>query len=112
VPRKQRPLQEVPLWRLAKSKKPIFFSIRKNSSYFMWRPYGKFFNFGSVCIEPLGEDAFALYESGCLKVQQLGRKYLVSATRYRMLKNGIYLLEGEKDGRYVFRIIKPLQEKA
>jgi len=82
--------------------KPIFFSIRKNSSYFMWRPYGKFFNFGSVCIEPLGEDAFALYESGCLKVQQLGRKYLVSSTRYRRLRNGIYLLEGEKDGRYVF----------
>jgi hypothetical protein len=89
--------------------RPIFFSIRKNISYFMWRPYEDFFDFKSVCIEALGEDAFVMYEGDCIKVQQLGRKYLVSATRFRKLKNGIYLLEEEKEGRYVFRLIKPLR---
>ena len=70
---------------------PIFFSIRKNISYFQWSPYGEFFSFRSVCIEPLGDDAFAVYEGDCLKVQELGRKCLVSATRYRKLRNGIYM---------------------
>lgn len=91
--------------------RPIFFSIRKNSSYFMWRPYFGFFDFKEVCIEAIGEDAFVIYEGGCLKVQQLGRKYLVPATRFRRLKNGIYLLEREEDGKYFFRLAKPLQRK-
>jgi len=90
--------------------RPIFFSIRKNVSYFQWTPYGEFFNFSAVCIEPLGEDAFVLYEGDCLKVYKLGRKLLASATRtrYRKLKNGIYLLEEEKGGKYVFRLVSPL----
>jgi hypothetical protein len=92
--------------------RPIFFSIRKNISYFMWRPYGEFFNFGFVCIEPLGEDAFVLYEGECLKVQELGRKRLASAARYRKLRNGIYILTEEKNGRYVFRLVRPLQRNA
>ena len=89
--------------------RPIFFSIRKNVSYFQWTPYGEFFNFGAVCIEPLGEDAFVLYEGDCLKAYRLGRKLLVSATRFRRLLNGIYLLTEEKDGKYIFRLIRPLQ---
>ena len=89
--------------------RPIFFSIRKNISYFMWRPYGEFFAYRSVCIEPLGEDAFVLYEGECLKVQELGRKHLVSAARYRRLKNGIYILTEEKGGRYIFRLVGFLQ---
>jgi hypothetical protein len=92
--------------------RPIFFSIRKNVSYFMWRSFGEFFNFGAVCIEPLGEDGFIVYEGDCLKVQQLGRKYLVSAARYRKLRNGIYILTEEKGGKYVFRLIRPLQRNA
>ncbi len=92
--------------------KPIFFSIRKNVSYFMWRPYGDFFDFKSVCIEVLGEDSFTVYEGGCLKVQQLGRKHLASATRFKKLKNGIYLLAKEESGRYVFRLVRPLRGKA
>ena len=91
--------------------KPIFFSVRKNISYFMWRPYGEFFNFKSVCIEPMGEDVFAVYEGRCLKVQELGRKHLVSAARYRKLRNGIYIFINEKDGKYIFHLIKPLQRK-
>jgi hypothetical protein len=89
--------------------RPIFFSIRKNSSYFMWSPFGEFFNFKSVCIEAVGEEEFIVYEGECLRVQQLGRKHLVSATRFRRLKNGIYILTEEKGGRYVFRLVKPLQ---
>jgi len=89
--------------------RPIFFSIRKNVSYFMWRPYGEFFNFKSVCIEPLGEDGFIVHEGDCLRVQQLGRKYLVSAARYRGLKNGIYILVKEEGEKYVFRLVRPLQ---
>lgn len=92
--------------------RPIFFSIRKNSSYFTWRPYGMFFDFKAVCIEPLGNDIFAVYEGECLRVQQLGRKYLVSAARFRMLQNGIYILAEEEGGRYIFRLIRPLQRKA
>jgi hypothetical protein len=92
--------------------RPIFFSIRKNISYFMWSPYDGFFDFDSVCIEMLDENTFMLYEGNCLKVHRLGRKCLVSATRFRLLRNGIYLLEGEKDGKYVFRLVRPLQEKA
>jgi len=91
--------------------RPVFFSIRKNSSYFAWSPYGDFFNFKAVCIEPLGEDVFVLYEGNCLKVQELGRKRLASSARFRKLRNGIYVFTEEKDGRYVFRLIRPLQSK-
>jgi hypothetical protein len=42
-------------------------------------------------------------------VDRFGRKYLASAARYRRIKNGIYILTEEKDGRYIFRLIKPLQ---
>jgi hypothetical protein len=96
----------------SQTQRPIFFSIRKNISYFMWRPYGEFFNFKSVCIEPLGEDSFVAYEGECLKVQELGRKRLTSAARYRKLRNGIYILTEEEGGKYVFRLIKPLQRNA
>ena len=92
--------------------RPIFFSIRKNISYFTWRPYGEFFNFGAVCIEVLGDDAFAVYEGNCIKVQELGQKRLVSATRFRKLRNGIYILAEEGGGRYVFRLVVPLRRKA
>jgi len=92
--------------------RPVFFSIRKNTSFFAWRPYGEFFGFRTVCIEPLGDDAFAVYEGNCIKVQELGRKRLVSAARYRRLRNGIYIFEGEKSGKYIFRLIKPLRRKA
>jgi len=91
--------------------RPIFFSIRKNISYFMWNPYGEFFDFKTVCIEALGEDGFAVYHGECLKVQELGRKRLVSAARFRRLRNGIYILEEEKGGKYIFRLIKPLRRK-
>jgi len=91
--------------------RPVFFSVRKNSSYFAWSPYGDFFNFKAVCIEPLGEDVFVLYEGNCLKVQELGRKRLASSARFRKLRNGIYVLMEEKDGRYIFRLIRPLQSK-
>jgi len=91
--------------------RPIFFSIRKNISYFTWRPYGEFFNFKMVCIEVLGDDAFAVYEGNCIKVQELGQKRLASAARYRRLRNGIYILEEEKGGKYIFRLIKPLRRK-
>ena len=89
--------------------RPIFFSIRKNSSYFMWRPYEDFFSFKSVCIDVINEEEFAVYEGDCLRVQELGRKYLASAARYRRLRNGIYILTEEKGGKYIFRLIRPLQ---
>jgi hypothetical protein len=88
--------------------RPIFFSIRKNSSYFMWSPYNGFFDFRQVCIETISEDSFVLYNGSCLKVDRLGRKYLVSATRFKHLRNGIYLLVAEGGGRYAFRLVKPL----
>ena len=91
--------------------RPIFFSIRKNSSFFAWRPYGEFFNFKMACIETLGDDAFVVYEGNCLKVQELGQKRLASAARYRGLRNGIYILAEEKGGKYIFRVIKPLRRK-
>jgi len=91
--------------------RPIFFSVRKNISYFAWRPYGGFFDFRAVCIEVLGDDAFAVYEGNCIKVQELGQKRLASAARFRALKNGIYIFEGEKGGKYIFRLIKPLRRK-
>ena len=91
--------------------RPIFFSIRKNSSFFAWRPYGEFFNFGAVCIETLGDDAFVVYEGNCIKVQELGQKRLASAARYRRLRNGIYIFEGEKGGKYIFRLVAPLRRK-
>jgi hypothetical protein len=90
----------------------IFFSIRKNTSFFAWRPYGEFFSFSTVCIEVLGEGEFAVYEGNCLKVQELGKKRLASAARFRRLRNGIYIFEGEKGGKYIFRLIRPLQRKA
>jgi hypothetical protein len=92
------------------SGKPIFFSIRKNSSYFMWKPFDGFFDFKSICVEPLGGTAFVVREGGCLKVQQLGRKYLASAMRYRKLQNGIYLLIEERSGEYVFVLVRPLRK--
>jgi len=91
--------------------RPVFFSIRKNSSYFAWSPYGEFFKFKSVCIEPIGEDAFTIYEGSCLKVQELGRKYLASSARFRKLRNGIYILAEEREGRYIFHLVRPLQSK-
>jgi hypothetical protein len=95
----------------SQTQRPIFFSIRKNSSFFAWRPYGEFFNFKTVCIEALGEDAFAVYEGNCIKVQELGQKRLASAARYRGLRNGIYIFEGEKGGKYIFRLVAPLRRK-
>ncbi len=89
--------------------KPIFFSIRKNTSFFAWTPYNSFFDFWHVCIETISEDSFVLYDGSCLKVDKLGRKYLVSATRFKHLRNGIYLLVAEGSGRYVFRLVKPLR---
>jgi hypothetical protein len=97
---------------LEKTLRPIFFSIRKNVSYFTWGTFGDFFDFRSVCIEPLGEDSFTVYAGDCLKVQRLGRKYLVSAARYRKLRNGIYILVEERNGKYVFQLIRPLRRKA
>ena len=91
--------------------RPIFFSVRKNISYFAWKPYGGFFDFRTVCIETLGDDAFAVYGGNCIKVQELGQKRLASAARYRGLRNGIYILEEEKGGKYIFRLIKPLRRK-
>jgi len=92
--------------------KPIFFSIRKNSSYFMWGLHDDFFSFQHVCIKPISEDAFMLYEGNCLKVQILGRRRLVSATRYKQLRNGVYLLTAEGGGKYLFRLVKPLRGNA
>ena len=92
--------------------KPIFFSVRKNKSYFMWNPYGNFFNFQHVCIEVIGEDSFALYNGSCLRVDKLGKKCLVSATRFRTLRDGIYILKGEAGGKYIFQLIKPLRRNA
>jgi len=97
---------------MSMANRPLFFSIRKNTSYFTWKPYEEFFNFSSVCIEALDEHSFILYKGDCLKVQQLGRKYLVYAAKYKMLKNGIYLLTGEEGEKYIFKLIKPLQKKA
>jgi hypothetical protein len=89
--------------------KPIFFSIRKNRSYFMWRPYNDFFDFRHVCIETISEVGFVLHDGTCLRVDKLGRKYLVSATRFRHLRDGIYLLTEERSGKYIFRLIRPLR---
>jgi hypothetical protein len=89
--------------------RPIFFSIRKNSSYFMWRPYNDFFDFRHVCIETISEVSFILHDGNCLKVDKLGRKYLVSATRFRHLRDGIYLLTEERIGEYIFQLIRPLR---
>jgi hypothetical protein len=92
--------------------KPVFFSIRKNSSYFMWKPYGEFFSFRSVCIRIVGEEEFMIYEGECEKVQVLGQKCLVQASKYRGVRSGIYLLAEERGGKYIFRLVKPLREKA
>ena len=90
--------------------KPIFFSIRKNKSYFMWSPYDGFFDFQFVCIDVIGKDSFILYNGNCFRVDRLGKKCLVSATRFRELQNGIYLLKGEAGGKYVFQLVKPLRK--
>ena len=92
--------------------RPIFFSIRKNSSFLSWRPYGNFFDFLTVCIEAASEEEFVLYQGPCLPVHRLGQKRLVSATRFRRLRNGIYILAEEGGGRYVFRLVAPLRRKA
>jgi len=52
-----------------------------------------------------------MYEGPCISVQRLGQKNLVSATRYKRLRNGIYILTEEKGGRYIFHLVKPLQSK-
>jgi hypothetical protein len=88
---------------------PIFFSIRKNRSYFTWGPYNDFFDFRHVCIETISEVSFILHVGNCLKVDKLGKKYLVSATRFRHLRDGIYLLTEERNGKYIFRLIRPLR---
>jgi hypothetical protein len=90
--------------------RPIFFSVRKNRSYIYWTPYGDFFKFNSVCVEVVSGTEFVLYEGDCAKVYRLGRKLLIPATRYRMLQNGIYLLEGEEGGRYKFRLVRPITQ--
>ncbi|MCI4409970.1 MAG: hypothetical protein JHC26_12825 [Thermofilum sp.] len=91
--------------------RPIFFSIRKNSSFLSWRPYNDFFNFTNLCIDIISEEEFVIYEGQCISVQRLGQKSLVPASKYRRLRNGIYILVEEKDGRYIFRFTKPLQSK-
>ena len=91
--------------------RPIFFSVRKNTSFLSWRPYNDFFNFTNVCIDVISEEEFVMYEGPCISVQRLGQKNLVSATRYKRLRNGIYILTEEKGGRYIFHLVKPLQSK-
>jgi len=56
----------------------------------------------------ISETEFAMYEGSCLKVYKFGRKLYASATRYRALRNGIYIYTGQKDGRYIFRLVKLL----
>jgi len=90
----------------------LFVTVRKNRSYFSWSDAYQFLNFDSVCIEPLGEDAFAMYGGSCIKVYRFGRKLYASATRYSSLRNGVYLLDRAEGGKYVFRFISPLQSKA
>jgi hypothetical protein len=75
----------------------------------MWSPYNGFFDFRQVCIETISEDSFVLHDGSCLKVDRLGRKYLVSATRFKHLRDGIYLLVAEGGGKYMFRLVKPLR---
>jgi hypothetical protein len=86
----------------------LFFTVRKNKSYFSWAPLGASFNFSGVCIDAVSETEFAMYEGSCLKVYKFGRKLYASATRYRTLRNGIYMFAGQKDGRYIFRLARPL----
>jgi len=90
--------------------KPVFFSIRKNSSYFMWKPYGEFFSFKSVCIRIVGEEEFMIYEGECEKVQVLGQRCLVQASKYRRVRNGIYLLAEERGEVYIPPRKAPLVE--
>jgi len=91
--------------------RPLFFSVRKNKSFLSWKPYADFFNFLTVCVDVKSEAEFIMYEGPCFSVQRLGQKNLIPATRFRMLRDGIYILAEEKDGRYVFRLVKPLREK-
>jgi len=91
--------------------RPIFFSVRKNKSFMSWKPYNDFFKFLIVCVDVKSDTEFVMYEGPCFSVQRLGQKNLIPATRFRMLKDGIYTLAEEKDGRYVFRLARPLQSK-
>ena len=91
--------------------RPIFFSVRKNKSFLSWKPYGDFFKFFTVCVDVISEEEFVMYEGPCFSVQRLGQKNLIPATRFHMLKDGIYILDVQNDGRYVFRFIRPLREK-
>jgi hypothetical protein len=53
-----------------------------------------------------------VYAGDCLKVYRFGRKLYASATRYRRLRDGLYLLDRAEGGKYVFRLVSPLQNKA
>jgi hypothetical protein len=86
----------------------LFVTVKKNRSYFSWQ----FLNADSVCIQILSDMEFAMYEGDCLKVYRFGNKLYASATRYRQLKDGVYLLDRTEGGKYVFRLISPLQSKA
>jgi hypothetical protein len=89
--------------------RPLFFTVRKNSSYISWTPYGEFFSFEKVCIEVVSETEFIMWLGDCLETYRLGRKRLVYATRERKkLKNGIYRLAGEQGGKYIFKYAAPL----
>jgi hypothetical protein len=78
----------------------------------MWSPYGNFFNFQHVCIEVISKDSFVLFSGSCIRVDKLGKKCLVSATRFKELQNGIYILKGEANGKYVFQLVRPLRKNA
>ena len=78
----------------------------------MWSPYDSFFDFQHVCIEVISRDSFVLYSGSCLRVDKLGKKCLVSASRFRELQDGIYILKGEAGGKYVFQLVRPLRRNA
>jgi hypothetical protein len=86
----------------------LFITVRKNRSYFSWQ----FLDADSVCIQVLSDTEFVMYRGNCLKVYRFGRKFYASATRYRGLRDGIYLLDRTEGEKYVFRFISALQGKA
>jgi len=90
----------------------LFVTVRKNRSYFSWSDAYQFLNFDAACIQILSDTEFAIYEGNCIKVYRFGRKLYASATRYRHLRDGLYLLDRQEGGKYVFRLISPLQSKA
>jgi len=90
----------------------LFITVKKNRSYFSWPDAYQFLNFDSVCIQVLSDNEFMVYAGDCLKVYRFGRKLYVSATRYRHLRDGLYLLDRAEGGKYVFRFVSPLQNKA